>query len=139
LVEFGVSRWEGLMWRAVLVMLAFVSSLLAADVSGKWEGRIEYGAQSKHPDSGIFLVLKQDGNTLSGSAGPVEDHQFPIKDGKIDGDTIVFTTNPSGTGAGMRFALKVTGSAMEGAMTEPTPAGSGQAARVWLSRVVAKR
>jgi hypothetical protein len=124
------------MWPTVVFVVVSVCSVFGPDVSGRWRGRIEYStAQSERPASSIFLILRLDGTKLSGSAGPVEDHQFPITDGKIDGDTIVFNTNPSGTARGMQFKLKVSDRALEGDMTEPTREGRGQAARVSLTRV----
>jgi hypothetical protein len=38
-------------------------------------------------DSGTaVLMLKQDGAAITGSVGPNEDEQYPIKTGKIEGD-----------------------------------------------------
>jgi uncharacterized protein (TIGR03435 family) len=48
----------------------------ANDVSGKWSG---------FP---VYLTLKQDGNTVTGSAGETEDDQLPFESGTIEGDRL---------------------------------------------------
>lgn len=48
----------------------------AVDVSGKWSG---------FP---IYLTLKQDGNSVTGSAGETEDDQVPFQTGSIEDDRV---------------------------------------------------
>jgi hypothetical protein len=77
------------LWLAVLAMAA-----LADDVSGKWSGTFT-------PDSGdasaAFLILKQAGGTLTGTAGPDENQQWPISSGKVEGKQVSgVVTNPDG-------------------------------------------
>jgi uncharacterized protein (TIGR03435 family) len=48
----------------------------ATDVSGRWSG---------FP---IYLTLKQDGNTVTGSAGESEDDQIPFQSGSIEDDRL---------------------------------------------------
>jgi hypothetical protein len=62
---------------------------LLADVTGKWSGSFNVtGADGEAKSDSAFLNLKQDGNKITGTAGPNEDHQMEIKTGKIDGSKI---------------------------------------------------
>jgi len=63
---------------------AFVlaSVLSAADLTGKWTGTFsEHESEGK----GALLILQQSGNELTGTAGPDQEKQFPIQNGKVDG------------------------------------------------------
>jgi hypothetical protein len=76
------------MKKTVCCLLLSVVSLLA-DVTGKWSGSFDVTG----PDGGTkadtaFLNLKQEGDKITGTAGPNEDHQMEIKTGKIDGSKI---------------------------------------------------
>jgi hypothetical protein len=82
-----------LSWACALFLLAAIStSLLAADVTGKWSGQFKLDIrETVHP---FTLDLKPDGSRLTGTwcfvncdAGGVK---TDILDGTIDGDTISF-------------------------------------------------
>ena len=70
----------------ILLAFAMVLSAAAADVTGKWTGTISI--ETNDPQD-AFLVLKQDGSTITGTAGPNEGEQWPIKSGKIEGNKVV--------------------------------------------------
>src|SRR5271157_538551 len=58
-------------------------ALAAADVSGRWAS------------APVYLVLKQDGNKLSGTGGPTETQQMVTFDnGTVEGNRV--TDHPSG-------------------------------------------
>lgn len=67
-----------------LVIVATLTSAYAAaaDFSGKWSG--------SSPDNDsvgtMYAVLKQEGATLTGTAGPSESKQFQVITGRVDGD-----------------------------------------------------
>ena len=89
--------------------LAIVSGLLvssamlgATDVSGRWSG---------FP---IYLTLKQDGNTLAGSAGEREDDQIPFQSGSIEDDRLTLKLGP------MEINLVVQGDRMSGEVHQGT-------------------
>jgi len=93
----------------ILALLTAVSAS-AADLSGKWSGSSPDGK----PVGTIYAVLKQDGVTLTGSAGPNESRQFPITTGKVDGDHLTFEVKMGG--GIIRFDLTATGSELKGTM-----------------------
>jgi uncharacterized protein (TIGR03435 family) len=70
---------------ACIAVAAF--QLAAADVTGGWTGSTG--------GSPIYLILKQDGSKLSGSAGPVAAEQMAVfENGKVDGDHLTFRVGP---------------------------------------------
>jgi len=106
--RFSFTRIRRAQKAAALFTIALLSAAyaLAADYSGKWSsaGNSSAGA--------MFVVLKQDGASLSGSAGPAESRQFPIVKGKAEGDHLVFEVK---MGAGtMRFDLVAGGTELKG-------------------------
>ena len=77
-----------------LLIALFAMTALAADVTGKWTGT--FAPEGQDP-SGAFVVLKQTGATLTGSAGPDEGQQWPLTNGKIAGNKITGeVTSPDG-------------------------------------------
>ena len=86
---------------AILAGLLISSATLGAtDVSGRWSG---------FP---IYLTLKQDGNTVAGSAGESEDDQIPFQSGSIEDDRLTLKLGP------MEINLVVQGDQMSGEVHE---------------------
>lgn len=76
------------MKRIVLCLMLSVVGLFA-DVSGKWSGTFDItNPDGETKSDTAFLNLKQDGDKITGTAGPNEEHQMNIKTGKIEGDKI---------------------------------------------------
>ena len=77
-----------------LLMAVCAMTALAADASGKWSGT--FAPEGQTP-SAAFVVLKQTGKTLTGSAGPNEGEQWPLSNGKLDGSKLTGdVTSPDG-------------------------------------------
>jgi len=93
-----------------MLLLCFASS--AADLTGKWIGTVK-GIEAE--EKSAFLNLKQDGNELTGTAGPNEGQQWPILNGKIDGDKITFQINADGPL--VKFDLSLVDSHIKGVAT----------------------
>jgi hypothetical protein len=75
--------------RKLLCALALSAvASLGADVSGKWSGSFEITREGETHSDTAYLVLKQEGSNITGTAGPNEDRQYPIKRGKIEDDLI---------------------------------------------------
>jgi len=97
----------------LLGLLLCAVTLGAADVSGKWSGTIERKDEERSPQSRpAFMVLKQDGNKLTGSGGPNESEQNEIRNGKVEGEKLTFEI-PIGEGV-LYFDLKANGDQIEG-------------------------
>jgi len=86
-----------------LFCITFVAS--AADVTGKWTGEITTG-RGPQP---FNLELKQAGNTVTGAITGGRGGDQMIDEGKIDGDTITFSTSRPGRDGGAPAVTKYTG------------------------------
>ena len=74
----------------VVMALSSLSSVRAADVTGKWIAHVA-GAQGQG-DSDITLVFKVDGETLTGTLNnSLMPGDIAIDEGKISGDDISFS------------------------------------------------
>lgn len=116
---------------AGIVALALLASLCAAaaDYSGKWSGTSP-DDKSLGP---VYAVLRQDGASLTGSAGPDDKHQFPITTGKVDGDGLVFEVKTNG--GLLRFELTASAGDLKGTMRIFEDDGHTATANVVLKRI----
>src|ERR1700704_5926752 len=74
----------------ILCCFLLTSMAMFADVTGKWSGSFDATGPDGQTNTGsAFMVLKQSGDAISGTAGPTEEHQMTIKVGKIAGDKII--------------------------------------------------
>lgn len=99
------------MLRTLIFFLITALCLCAGDISGKWSGQWETS-----PDGGPgphYMVLKQEGGTVTGTAGPTENQQMAITNGTVTGDTLKFDISIP-NGPTLKFEFKVTGDAMDG-------------------------
>jgi hypothetical protein len=114
---------------ALLLCLAAMTAM-AADVTGKWSGTI---SPEGHDPSNAYLIVKQSGATLTGSAGPDEGQQWPLTNGKIEGNKITGdVTSPDGVV--YKVELTVDGDRMTGRATAIRD-GETMKAKLELSRV----
>lgn len=114
-------------------------TLAAADVSGRWSGTFAAtppGGESRTLP--VFVILKQDGTSLTGSIGNTESDQRAFRNGKVDGDRLTFEiASPNGTL--QRFDLKASGERIEGDVRAVTADGTERAGgRITLSRAAEK-
>ncbi len=82
--------------------------LLGADVTGKWSGTAVMARDGETHDQSAYFVLKQEGSAITGTAGPSEGDQHPLKDGRIEGNDITFEVEHEGA-SNVRVRLKVDG------------------------------
>lgn len=100
------------MTKLVLSLILCAGALLA-DVTGKWSGSFDVtGPDGETKAAKAYLVLKQDGNTITGTAGPSEDEQFPIRTGVIDENRI--TMEAEAHGDILKFELTLDGDHIRG-------------------------
>ena len=110
----------------VLLASAFISS--AADVTGTWKGTFT----PENRDSGPALViLKQTGDTLTGTGGPDESERNEISNGKVAGDKVTFEIRRDERS--MKFVLTLDGDSLTGHATRERD-GQQQTARLNLKR-----
>jgi hypothetical protein len=109
----------------LLIALAAVT-LVAADATGTWTGTL---TKSDGQGGTARLILKQDGDKLTGTAGPDENEQHPILNGKVEKDSLTFELDN-----GMKFALKQDGDEITGDITRERD-GQTQKAKLAVKRV----
>jgi hypothetical protein len=81
----------------VCILLCAAITLSAADISGKWSGTITMtNAPGETNDGTAFVIIKQNGPEITGTAGADENQQFPITKGKIEGNKITFEVQSDG-------------------------------------------
>ena len=80
------------------------------------------------------MTLKQDGESVTGSAGADESSQRPIRNGKVDGDRLTFEIE-LGNQRFMRFDLKVSEDGIEGDIQGDAPDGSTASGRLAVKRL----
>ena len=114
-----------------LILLAMSATILvAADATGKWRGELvpSDGDGSGRP---AYLVLKQDGSKLTGTAGPNANEQEAIQNGKAEDGTLTFEL-PHGEFV-MTFRLKQDGEEISGIITRERE-GTTQQAKLAVKR-----
>jgi hypothetical protein len=80
------------------LLLAGFALIAAADtsVTGKWSGSFNITTpDGQTKEDTAYFDLKQNGAEITGTVGPNEDQQFPIK-GKIEGDKITIEVDHEG-------------------------------------------
>ncbi len=115
-----------------LVWLLVPAALGAADVSGRWSGRIDFDNPGGHPDT-AYLVLKQKGEQVTGTAGPGPSSQFQIEKGSIQGSKLTLEV-PLPEGGRMKFNLTVEGDRIKGNVIGEKNGNPAGAAQVELTR-----
>jgi hypothetical protein len=112
-----------------------VEETVKQDVSGKWSGTFDItGPDGDVQHSTAFVILKQDGNVVTGSAGPSEDKQSQIQEGKISGTEIDFFMMGQ---TRMVFHVRVEGDHIRGDASTETDDGK-MTAKIDVTRVSGK-
>lgn len=108
----------------ILTLLFAAFTLSAADLSGKWRGSIE---RVGGPMGGVqtdehFITIVQNGDAITGTAGPKRDVQWDIANAKLDGNKLTFeTTAPGAAKLVFVYRLELTGEALDGSMDFKPP------------------
>ena len=104
----------------LLILLSLICALaFGADVTGTWTGTIAVDDTGSGTTitTQIHIELHQQGAALSGKIGRVEDTEaVPIKNAKMEGDTLSFEAASDETSGPMKFTLRIAGDRMEGTM-----------------------
>jgi hypothetical protein len=103
-----------------------------ADATGVWSGAIEMkdpaGNQRAEPG---YLVLRQDGDALTGTAGPNASEQVRIRNGRVDGQQVSFELPGAGGTGIMTFLLVLNVDELKGTVKIGT---TGQASSATFKR-----
>ncbi len=100
-----------------------------ASVTGKWSGSFDItSANGKVENDTALFTLKQDGSTLTGTAGPNAEKQMEIKEGKVEGQEIQFSVQLAQGGKPLVFHLHRDGDHMKGEASGDMPDGPAKVA-----------
>lgn len=133
-MNFKIERFVlVLMKRFALALILSAASLLAADATGKWSGKVTIETPEGPKLDDAYVVLKQDGSALTGTAGKDEFEQREISNGKMEGDTVSFEL-PTSNGGPFKVRMKVDGDTLAGDV-ERERDGEKMKAKIALKRV----
>jgi hypothetical protein len=93
------------------MILLMLMAALAANFAGTWTGTMKTTITT---DS-AFMVLAQDGNTITGTIGPDREAQFKITKANATGEVLTIEAQPGGT---LRFSMKLEGDKLAGGVFE---------------------
>jgi hypothetical protein len=105
--------------RLLLLSILTCALTLGADLTGRWTGTIavDDSGSGTTITTQVHVELQQGSDGLSGKIGRIEDSDVvPIKNARMEGDTLVFEAASEETTGPMKFSLKIAGDQMEGTM-----------------------
>lgn len=115
----------------LLLVVALALTATAADLSGKWTG-------SFTPESGdggtAYVILKQSGNTLTGSGGPDAGEQWPGLQGTVSGNKVSFQVKSASDGTLYKCELALDGDHLKGEVVFTTADGQSAKGKLELTR-----
>jgi hypothetical protein len=111
------------------LLLLAAWSLSAADLTGKWSGTLDMKQDGEAQTIPVVMIVKQDGNKVTGTAGPEED-QHAIQKGTVDGD--ILTMEVDSGEAIYYLELKVDGDQISGAVKQ---GADGEKMKIAFKRV----
>lgn len=124
--------FAGLLLGAMLSAVA----LCTPNLTGRWSGTLQMDGENDAKPA--YLILKQEGNKLSGSVGPNEDEQDSFEGGKVDGDKLTFDVlqGPNGEGS-IHVEMQVKGDQLTG-RAKWSGLGVSGAGKISLKRIAEK-
>ncbi|MGA3185527.1 MAG: hypothetical protein ABSF22_00325 [Bryobacteraceae bacterium] len=117
------------------LLLLTVFALTAGELTGKWTGKFDMTTSDGEDRSGsAYMGLKLDGTTVTGTAGPDESKQWPIKNGKLADHKLTFTVETDEGGL-IDFDLVFDGDTIRGNANGTGNGGEKMSAKLDLKRV----
>jgi len=103
----------------VLGLVSFTSA--AEDASGTWKYTTSFGQGDKKQSRDVTLVLKVEGDKLTGTVSGRENTTTPIEEGTVKGDEISFkVTRARGDNKVVStYKAKVSGDTLKGSVESP--------------------
>lgn len=120
------------------LMLFALPLCVMADITGRWSGSFEFVQDGENHSETAYLILKQDGSSLTGSGGPTEDHQMAIRNGKVEGSKVTFEIALEEDRV-MSFEFDSAGDTLTGkASGQDKETGAARTAKLTLKRIAEK-
>jgi hypothetical protein len=123
--------------KLLLCVLVFTLSTFvvqAAELTGKWSGSFDITneAGETKADTAYMDLQEKDGG-VTGTAGPNEDKQWPLRKGKLDGQKLTFEV-VTDDGDDLVFELTFDGTSIQGSCAGTGSGGEKLSAKVNLKR-----
>jgi hypothetical protein len=100
------------------LIVALVSSPVAADITGKWDGTIKATAPDGTPrEDSALLILTQKDKAITGTVGGNEGDQHPIVSGAIEGNKVTILAKNANNDREYKLELTVEGDEMKGKLS----------------------
>jgi hypothetical protein len=116
----------------LFITLALAFTAAAGDVTGKWSG--SYTAESG--DSGTaYVIIQQNGTTITGSGGPDANEQWPGLEGTVKGNKVTVQVTSASDGTVYKCDLMLDGDHLKGDVLFTPPGGQPGKAKLDLTRV----
>lgn len=125
------------MRKLIIGLLALAASVYAADVTGTWAGPMTMSNGGETRDDTAFLVLKQEGDAVTGSIGPNEERRYNITKGTSDGTNIYIEAVVQGEDK-MVLRLKLDGEKLTGDLKAEGPTAPPVTGKMTLTKKAAK-
>ena len=117
------------------LLLLSLFALSAGELPGKWSGKFDItNSAGETKSDSAYMTLKLEGADITGTAGPNEDRQWAIKDGKLAGGKLTFKVEME-DGAFIDFDLIFDGDTIRGSASGTGKGGEKMSAKVDLNRV----
>lgn len=126
--------------RLPLTCILFLTALTlsAADLTGKWTGKFDVTTATGENNPGeAVMTLKADGTKVTGTAGPNEDQQWAIRNGKLEAGKLTFEVVMENNGEDngtINFDLTFDGDTIHGNAQGTGRNGEKMSAKVDLKR-----
>ena len=122
------------MKRLLCALLLTAFALTAGELTGKWSGKFDITntAGETKPDE-AYMNLKLEGAKVTGTAGPNDGEQWPIKNGKLEDGKLTFEV-PMEDGGVITFDLVFDGETIRGNANGTGNGGEKMSAKVDLKR-----
>lgn len=88
--------------------------LLGADVSGRWSGTLKMNVDGAEMEMPHEVILKQQGEAITGTAGPGADQQWAITKARLSGNELSFEVKAPDGGPLFEYQLTISGAEMSG-------------------------
>jgi hypothetical protein len=126
---------SGLMKQLFSLLLLASFALSAGELTGKWSGSFTATTPSgETKEDSAYLVFKVEGANVTGTAGPNEEKQWAIKNGKLEAGKLTFKVEID-DGRSFTFDLVFDGDTVRGTSVGVDEDGTKISAKVDLKRM----
>lgn len=123
------------MKKLICILLLAAFALAAGELSGKWSGGFEItNSEGQTKADSAYMDLKLDGTKVTGTAGPNENKQWAIRNGKLEAGKLTFELEMDDGGL-LTFDLVFDGDTIRGSAAGTGNGGEKMSAKVDLKRV----